>query len=201
MFSSLRSLLEMVAKSLPSALANSAAVENRSAGVRARASASRRVTNIWPASPHRAGRTWRRSSTPMIRFRDSRSASTERGSSSVGRHRRRRPRSSLSHLEMAPHTRFASSPARVSRRWGMRRRRRQRAKEPCSRCSSKNRCRRGDCRNGPLWRMRSSCARIAFWSDSLQQLGEITVTFQLQTCRESASPANISGVQFHTVSY
>ena len=35
---------------------------------------------------------------------------------------------------------------------------------------------------------------MAFWSDSLQQLSEIAVTFQLQTCRESANPASIGGV-------
>jgi hypothetical protein len=34
---------------------------------------------------------------------------------------------------------------------------------------------------------------MAFWSDSLQQLSEIAVTFQLQTCRESANPS-IGGV-------
>src|SRR5262245_45756949 len=36
--------------------------------------------------------------------------------------------------------------------------------------------------------MRTSCSRMAFWSDSLQRSSEISVTFQLQTCQESANP-------------
>ena len=65
---------------------------------------------------------------------------------------------------------------------------------------SKNRCRRCDWWNGPLLRMRTSCSRMAFWSDSLQELSEIAVTFQLQTCRKSATTHHF-GVQFHTVTY
>ena len=53
----------------------------------------------------------------------------------------------------------------------------------------------------PTKLLRSSCSRTAFWSDLLQQLSEIAVTFQLQASRESAaSPASI-GVQFHIVTY
>src|SRR6476646_5368438 len=41
---------------------------------------------------------------------------------------------------------------------------------------------------------------MAFWSDSLQQLSEIAVTFQLQTCRESANPQHrgCSCIPLHT---
>src|SRR5262245_34844380 len=41
---------------------------------------------------------------------------------------------------------------------------------------------------------------MAFWSDSLQQLSEIAVTFQLQTRRDSARPASIkcSFILLHT---
>ena len=65
---------------------------------------------------------------------------------------------------------------------------------------SKNRCRRCDWWNGLLLRMRTSCSRMAFWSDSLQELSEIVATFQLQTCRKSATTHHF-GVQFHTVTY
>ena len=47
--------------------------------------------------------------------------------------------------------------------------------------------------------MRTSCSRIAFWSDSLQQLSEIAVTFQLQTCRENANPQHRGVVAYRYI--
>src|SRR5262245_1942450 len=45
---------------------------------------------------------------------------------------------------------------------------------------SRNRCRRCAWWNGSLLSMRTSCSRMAFWSNALQVLGVIAVTFQLQ---------------------
>src|SRR6476661_9052522 len=48
--------------------------------------------------------------------------------------------------------------------------------------------------------MQTSCSRMAFCSVSVQQLSEIAVTFQLQTCRESANPQHrgCSCIPLHT---
>src|SRR6478609_6626115 len=47
---------------------------------------------------------------------------------------------------------------------------------------SRNRCRRRDCANGPLFTMRSNCPRMAFSSGSLQELGAVAVMPKLRDC-------------------